>query len=75
MLEFHGGETGGERLEQDPEGGFLSSLVVERVELEDSGLYTCRPAAGPQASTEVQVLNRYTEVQAVLGEPGREITL
>ena len=36
--------------------------------MEASGEYTCQPAAGPIATAVVHVLQRQTEVQAVLGE-------
>ena len=40
-----------------------------------SGEYSCQPAVGPVAAVLVHVLNRDTEVQAVLGEgqsPGKK---
>ena len=55
-------------LERDGEGRHLSTLRVDRVQLSDSGEYSCQPAVGPAASVLVNVLNRDTEVQAVLGE-------
>ena len=43
-------------------------LVLKNVSHADSGEYTCQPAAGAAARVLVHVLQRETEVQAVLGE-------
>ena len=51
------------------EGRHWSRLVIEDIQLEDSGQYTCQPAAGAPAVVTVTVhVQRETEVQAVLGE-------
>ena len=55
-------------LTRDTRGRHLSTLVIEDIQLEDSGEYTCQPAAGAPARVLVHVLQRETEVQAVLGE-------
>ena len=69
ILKFDGGETSVvPYLIRDPMGRHLSSLNVDNIQLEESGEYTCQPAAGPLAAVLVHVLNRDTEVQAVLGE-------
>ena len=69
ILKFDGGETSlVPYLERDVEGRHLSMLTVDSVQLSDSGEYSCQPAVGPPAGVEVHVLNRDTEVQAVLGE-------
>lgn len=71
ILKFDGGETSAvPYLERDSEGRHLSSLSVDDIQLEDSGEYSCQPAVGPVAAVLVHVLNRDTEVQAVLGEGG-----
>ena len=46
----------------------MSSLVIEDIQMGDSGEFTCQPAAGAAARVLVHVLQRETEVQAVLGE-------
>ena len=46
----------------------MSTLTIDNIQLTDSGEYTCQPAAGPKATVMVHVLQRETEVQAVLGE-------
>ena len=43
-------------------------LTIDNIELGDSGEYSCQPAAGPKATVMLHVLQRETEVQAVLGE-------
>lgn len=58
-------------LTRDTRGRHLSTLVIEDIQLEDSGEYTCQPAAGAPARVLVHVLQRETEVQAVLGEGER----
>ena len=69
ILKFDGGETSAvPYLERDGQGRHLSSLRVDDIQLGDSGEYSCQPAVGPQAAVLVHVLNRDTEVQAVLGE-------
>jgi len=71
ILKFDGGETSAvPYLERDADGRHLSSLSVDDIQLEDSGEYSCQPAVGPVAVVLVHVLNRDTEVQAVLGEGG-----
>ena len=60
-------------LTRDTRGRHLSTLVIEDIQLEDSGEYTCQPAAGAPARVLVHVLQRETEVQAVLGEGERRI--
>ena len=61
-------------LTRDTRGRHLSTLVIEDIQLEDSGEYTCQPAAGAPARVMVHVLQRETEVQAVLGEGERSRT-
>jgi len=71
ILKFDGGETSlVPYLVRDSEGRHLSSLQVDNIGLSDSGEFTCQPAVGPIAAVIVHVLNRDTEVQAVLGEGG-----
>ena len=60
-------------LTRDTRGRHLSTLVIEDIQLEDSGEHTCQPAAGAPARVLVHVLQRETEVQAVLGEGERRI--
>ena len=56
-------------LERDSAGRHWSRLVIDNIQLEDSGAYTCQPAAGAPAHVVVTVhVQRETEVQAVLGE-------
>ena len=69
ILKFDGGETSEvPYLTRDNKGRHLSTLTIDNIELSDSGEYSCQPAAGPQAVVMVHVLQRETEVQAVLGE-------
>ena len=60
-------------LTRDTRGRHLSTLVIEDIQLEDSGEYTCQPAAGAPARVLVHVLQRETEVQAVLGEGEKKL--
>ena len=62
-------------LTRDTRGRHLSTLVIEDIQLEDSGEYTCQPAAGAPARVLVHVLQRETEVQAVLGEGEKDLWL
>ena len=69
ILKFDGGETSAVKyLSRDSSGNHVSSLVIEDIQMGDSGEFTCQPAAGAAARVLVHVLQRETEVQAVLGE-------
>ena len=70
IVKFDGGETSAvKELARDGEGRHWSRLVIEKIQLEDSGEYICQPAAGAPAMVMVTVhVQRETEVQAVLGE-------
>ena len=73
ILKFDGGETSEvPLLPTDSNGRHISTLTIENIDLEASGEYSCQPAAGPVAIVVVHVLQRQTEVQAVLGE-GRTV--
>jgi len=73
ILKFDGGETSDVKyLNRDTHGRHYSTLIIEDIQLDDSGEYTCQPAAGAPTRVTVHVLQRETEVQAVLGEGGEE---
>ena len=56
IAKFIGGESSPLILEQDPSGGFITSLEVDRIEADSGDTYGCQPNPGVAAEVKVHVI-------------------